>query len=211
MKNIMTPSEITSGEIGKIQELLGAALRKSGLQNEPTQQVLKSKVQSGQMIAELVGVVRKYVEAVSAFIIRLVTVNRERTPQEALDATGRKQYTDRKVVDVMPHGEGTEKEVIFFKPRLEAFTDGYITDEALEKEFEFVGLTPADPYSLLAVNEADPSFADEHPNATHWKDADGKWCFVSVFRWNAWRSVSVYRLGDWLGYWLFAGFRKIST
>ncbi len=127
---------------------------------------------------------RGLAEAVSAFIVRLVPVNRDRTPQEMLDATGRKQYTDRKVVDAMPRGEGKMAEVVFFKPRPEAFTDGVITDEALEKEYVFVGLVPADPYSLASVNEADAEFADEHPNATHWKDAAGKWCFVAFNQWN---------------------------
>ncbi len=38
----MSPSEgITAGQIGKLQELLGAALRKSGFRSEPVQQVLQ--------------------------------------------------------------------------------------------------------------------------------------------------------------------------
>ncbi len=104
-------------------------------------------------------------------------------------------------------------EVVFFKPRPEAFTDGVITDEALEKEYVFVGLVPADPYSLASVNEADAEFADEHPNATHWKDAAGKWCFVTFYQWHdGERFVYVYRDDyDLNDDWLFAGFRKVST
>ena len=65
-------------------------------------------------------------------IARKVKVNRNRTPQESLDATGRAQYTDRKVVNAMPKGEGEEVEVVFFKPDLSRH-NGFISDDDLEK------------------------------------------------------------------------------
>ena len=53
MTKIMTPSEgITAGQIGKIQELLGASLRKSGLQSEPVQQALEN---GSSMVSEIVS------------------------------------------------------------------------------------------------------------------------------------------------------------
>ncbi len=205
----MTPSEtaITVGQIGKIQEILGAALRKSGLQSEPIQQVLETH--GDWLTAELVAVVRKRVDAMSNMIVQRVKVDRTRTPQAMLDATGRKQYTNRKVVDAMPRGEGVETEVYFFKPRPEAYQNGLISDDRLDAEYEFHGFKPADPYSLGAVNEADPAFADVHPNATHWKNADGKWCYTAFDRWSGGRDVDVdghdYGWGD---DWRFAGVRK---
>ncbi len=205
MAETMTPSKgITDGQIGKIKELLDPALRKSGLQNEPVQQVLKTPEQSGPMIAELVAVVRKYVEAVSSMIVRIVEkVDRKRKPQEMLDATGRTQYTDRKVVDSMPRGEGENAEVVFFK------VGRYISDDDLKKEYELLGLKPADPYSLAAVNQADPAFADEKPNGTHWKDAKGNWCYATFDRWGGGREVGVHRIDyGWDGGWWFAGVRK---
>lgn len=144
----------------------------------------------------------------SDLIVRRVRVNRTRTGQEALDASGRKQYTDRSVVDSMPKGEGDEVEVVFFKPDLSE-RDGRISDDDLEKEFELRGLKPADPYSVAAGNEADPAFADEKPHGTHWKNADGKWCFAAFHRWDGERSVGVYRHDSvWDGFWWFAGLRK---
>lgn len=208
MTKIMTPSEstITSGQIGKIQEILGAALRKSGLWSESVQQVLE--IQGDSLVAELVAVVRKRMEAVSNLIVRHVKVNRSRTPQAMLDATGRKQYTDRKVVDAMPHGEGVETDVYFFKPRPEAYKDGFISDDRLEEEFEFYSLKP-DPYAQAAVNEADPAFADKYSNGTHWQNADGRWCSAAFARWSDRRSVRVRRRdGDWSDDWWFAGVRK---
>ena len=59
----MTPSttEITSGQIGKFQELLAARLRKSGLQSEPVQKLLE---ENGDAVAdEMVAAIRKRVEA----------------------------------------------------------------------------------------------------------------------------------------------------
>ena len=203
MTDVMIPSDetISAGQVGKIQEDLGAALRKSGLPREPVQQVIEN--QSAALNAELVAVVRKYVEMVSNIIVRRVPVNILRTAQQALDATGRKQYTNNDVVAAMPKGAGGEVEVHFFK------LDRYISENDLEDEYASHGLKPADPYSLAAVNEADPAFADEHPNGTHWKDAKGKWCFAAFDRWDDGRELSVDRYdNDWLDYWWFAGVRK---
>jgi len=203
MTKIMTPSEdsITAGQIGKIQENLGAALRKSGLQSEPTQQILEH--QGDSLIVELVGIVRKYVEAVSNLVVRHVAVNRNRSAQKAIDATNRNKYCDSDVVAAMPKGEGEETDVVFFKP------GRYISDDELEKEYELHGLIPDDPYSLAAVNEADPAFADEHPNGTHWKDKNGRWCYAAFDRGDDERVVGVSRFdGGWRDDWWFAGRRK---
>ena len=202
----MTPSRtMTDGQIGKIKEKLGEALRKAGLQSEPAQQVLETKGQGNLMIAEMVAVVRRFVEATSNQITRRVKVDRSRTPQEALDATGRKQHTNHRVVSAMPHGEGEEVEVVFFK------LGRYISDADLEQEYDTRDLIPADPYSLAAVNEADPAFADTYPHGTHWQ-ADGKWCFATFHRWgDDEREVNVDRYAHaWSVHWWFAGLRKSS-
>ncbi|OGG73207.1 hypothetical protein A3A38_02325 [Candidatus Kaiserbacteria bacterium RIFCSPLOWO2_01_FULL_53_17] len=201
MDKTMTPSAITAGQIGKIQELLGARLRKSRLPSEPVQQVLATQ---GDAVAdEMLAAIRTRVEAICNMIVRHVNVNRARTPQEALKATGRNVYANDSVVKTMPKGEGDEAEVHFFKH------SRWISDDDLEEEYEKRGLTAVDPYSLAAVNEADPGFADTHPNGTHWKDANGKWCYAAFDRWLDGRRVNVHRRGnDWRGDWWFAGLRK---
>ncbi len=139
----------------------------------------------------------------SDMIVRPFKTDRNRTPQEMLNATGRVQYTDKSVVKGMPRGEGEEGEVVFFK------LDRYLLDDDIEKEFELRGLKPADPYSLAAVNEADPAFADTHPNGTHWKDAEGNWCFVTFNRWDDEREVNVDRSeGEGVSGAWFAGLRR---
>ncbi len=142
------------------------------------------------------------------YIRRRVTVNLSRTNQQALDATGRKQYTDKDVVDSMPRGNNKEVEIHFFKLRFEPVA--WLTDDQLEREYELRGLIPADPFSLATVNEADPPFADTHPNATHWKDSKGKWCYETFDQWDDnERYVDVDRYdSDWHDFWWFAGVKK---
>src|SRR5205823_3459586 len=131
-------------------------------------------------------------------------VNRARTPAEVLDVKDRNKYVDEGVVNAMPRGDEEEVEVVFFK-----FSQS-ISDSDLDKEYELRGLKPADPYSLFAVNEADAAFADERPNATHWKDASGKWCYAAFDRQSRGeRDVAVLRRdGEWGDRWWFAGLCK---
>jgi hypothetical protein len=209
MENHDPVKSITPGQVGKVQELIGAALRKSDLQSEPAQQVLEG--QGVQVINEMVAVFRKFVEAVSSMIVRRVVANRTRSPQEAITATGRNMYLNDAVVATMPQGDGNEVDVVsFFKPDASAYDkNGNISDDEVAKQFELRGLKPADPYALAAVNEADPVFADDHPNCTHWKDENGNWCYAAFGRWNGGRDVSVNRNDyDWHVRWWFAGCRK---
>lgn len=206
MTKIMTAAEMTDGQIENAVGKLRDAMRKhrSEITSDVAQQVLGVENLGMMMFTPF----RERAEAVSKLIVRKAKVNRSRSQQETLDATGRAQYTDRKVVDAMPKGEGDEVEVVFFKPDL-SNRNGSISDDDLEKEFELRGLKPADPISVAAVNEADPAFADEKPHGTHWKDAKGNWCCAAFDRWSDEREVGVDRSDrDWDGRWWFAGVRK---
>lgn len=204
MTNVMTPSEITSGQIGKINDLFAARLRASGLPAGAVQQVLEQA--GGSLASELVAVVRTRVELVSGVIIRRVRVNRLRSPQETIAATGRRQYLNDSVVAAMPRGEGDEVDVHFFKE------SRYLSDSALDEAFAKRGLKPADPYSMLAVDEGDPALADDYPHGTHWRDADGKWCYAACYRWRGGREVFVNRYGlGWGDDWGFAGLPQGSS
>jgi len=202
METSMNPSEMTREQGGKIGDLLVAGLMKASFQSSLVQQVIEQ--QGKPLVVELVAVVRKFVEAMNGLLVRIVTVNRARTPQEAIGATGRKQYVDASVVSAMPKGNGDTAEVVFFN------VGRFLSDNDLESELALRNLGPVDPYSLAAVNEADPAFADEHPNATHWKDFNGKWCYAAFYRWpDGGRHVSVRRrAGGWRDGWWFAGLRK---
>ena len=196
----MTPSAtgITDGQIDKAVSVLRDQLRKHGesFSVDAVQQVLGQD----ELGPDLLTVFRKRVEAVSNMIVRPVTVNRSRTPQDMLDATGRNQYTDKGVVKAMPRGYGDTVDVYFFKLDLSK-SNGYISCADLAKEYALRGLVP-DPYAQTEVNIDDPSFADEHPNATQWQDGDGKYCYACFDRWRDGRRVNVYQYGyDWNDYW----------
>ncbi|MFZ1987473.1 MAG: hypothetical protein WAV21_00345 [Minisyncoccia bacterium] len=108
----------------------------------------------------------------------LVRVDRTRPPRTALEATGRQLYVDDSVLAAMPRGIGEYVEIVFFKI-------GYVVnDRALEREYESRALLPADPYSLAAANKFDPSFADQYPNVTHWRDQAGNRCFAAFGCWS---------------------------
>ncbi len=206
MTQIMTAAEMTDGQIENAVNKLRDAMRKhrSEITSDVAQQVLGVENLGMMMFAPF----RECAEAVSNLVVRKVPVNRSRTQQEAIEATGRAQYMDRKVVNAMPKGEGNEAEILFFKPDLSE-RSGFISDDDLEKEFELRGLKPADPISVAAVNEADPAFADEKPHGTHWKDAKGNWCYAAFRRWDDRRRVNVNRDdSDWNDDWWFAGVRK---
>ncbi len=205
MAQAVSPSDfkgLTIGQAGKFADLQIAALRKSGLPSEPTQWILEK--QGAALAEEFVASVRRRVEVVSKLINRRVPVDRSRTPEQVLDATGRRQYVIGDVAKVMPRGDGVEAEVFFFH------VGRHLSDTDLDKEYELRGLVPADLYSLAAVNEANPPFADEHPNATHFQDADGNWCYATFFRWGSEWRVGVGSDGyDWDDDWWFAGLRKV--
>jgi hypothetical protein len=152
------------------------------------------------------GILRGTIEVITKvvnMIVRLVRPNRNLKPRQALEATGRNPYVNDEVVANMPRGEGDETEVIFFK------VGRFLSDDDLEKEYELRGLKHADPYSVAKANEDDPTFADDHPNGTHWRDENGKWCFVTFDGWGGGRYVDCSRNdNDWSDSWWFAGLRK---
>ena len=201
----MTPSEkvveMTDGQIDKAVDILRAILRKH--RDEFNSEAVQITLGVKELGPEWLDIFRKRVEAFSSMIVRRVSVNRNLTSQQVLDATKRKQYINSDVVASIPKGEGDEVDVYFFK------LDRFVSDDDLEKEYALRGLKSADPYSQSAVNEADPVFADKHPNGTHWKDINSKWCFATFGQWFDERNVGVNRLDlDWDDVWCFAGLRK---
>lgn len=121
-----------------------------------------------------------------------------KTPQQLLDETCAIQYVDNDVLATAPRSSE--------KSKVELFTVGkYITDEELEKEYEKRGLVPATLDELVSM------YGTKEYIATHWKNADGTWCYIAFDRWDDERGVYVNRRGrGWDDYWWFAGVRKSS-
>jgi hypothetical protein len=139
-------------------------------------------------------------------IVRRVTVIK-RAPKAALEATGRNLYFDKGAVKTMSFGQWGETDVTFFS--LGGPSGRLISDDELDEEYALRDLKAADPFSLAAVNEADPAFADDHSNGTHWKDRNGNRCFATFYCWGSRRDVSVRRgRRNWDGRWWYAGVPK---
>ncbi len=129
-----------------------------------------------------------------------VKVNRNRSPEEAIGATGRKQHVlSDSALATMPRGQGEVVDLYYMK------REGFTSDNKWEQYLKELRLAP-DPYAQAADNEANPCFADEHPNGTHWKNSEGEWYLVSFNRWHGERGVLVRRSDlDWLDDLWFGG------
>lgn len=123
--------------------------------------------------AEQVAVLRKRIEAIRNLIVCRVSVNGDCTPEEALKATDRQLFAIDEVLKNMPRSESGEEEVFLFKLDYDA------SDDELDKEYALRVLVPAPPYALARLNRVRYSFSDENPNITHWRDKDGRWCYLS--------------------------------
>ncbi|MBI4138110.1 MAG: hypothetical protein HY482_00750 [Candidatus Wildermuthbacteria bacterium] len=197
---------MTDGQIENLVDKFRAAVRKhrGEFGSDAAQQALGFE----NLGMKLLEPFRRLVEVVSSMTVRHVKVDRTRTPQQVLNATGRRQCKDRSAVASMPRGEEDEGDIYFFQVDL-SDRGGHISNEDLGKEFKCHGLNPVDPYKLAQANADDPAFADEHPNGTQWKDADGNWFHATFGRRLGERGVTVFRgVSGWYGGWWFAGLRK---
>jgi hypothetical protein len=198
--NTMTPS-MTPNQVNKLVEQFRAHATKHAAEfgSDAAQTALGTK----GLVAEMFAPFRKRAELVSNMIVRHATVDPSLTGKQAIDATGHVQYLNDTVIDEMPHGNVADVDVHFFKlGRSVSCTD-------LLEEYELRDLSPADPFSLAAVNQADPAFADDHPNGTQWTDSAGKFCYAIFSHWGDERSVNVFQNdNDWFVNWWFAGVRK---
>lgn len=124
------------------------------------------------------------------------------TAKELLHQTGRTLYVDDDVLEAAPRSD--IRPVEFFK------LGKYVSDDALDEEYESRGLIPATIDDITAVSAE--TLDEKKYVATHWKDAKDNWCYAVFYRWIGERHVVVNRLdGEWDDHWFFAGVRKSSA
>ncbi len=201
MAKTMITSPMTDEQIDQAVAVMRAKLRKHRheVPSDSVQHVFGQKGWDGWY-----EYWRPRVEAVSTMIIRRVTLDPSRSLQDLLDATGRKQYKDRAVVDAAPRGEGTERLIGVFTLNLSK-SNGFISAANLDKEFDLRNMD-GDPYGLAQLIIDDPNFADERPCGTQWRDANGNFCYGTFSRWDGGRDVGVHRRDiGWGDGWSFAG------
>ena len=135
-------------------------------------------------------------------IVRRVLVDRTRTLQEALDATGCVQDVNPDVMKVTPLCVGEEVDVYFFDydPEL-----GH-----LDSQYTAYGLE-VDPIAQAKVNEDDPTFADDRPNCCEWGMEENSVMSFSTTTENGERvrRVDVFKYtGPWPPGYRFGGIRR---
>lgn len=103
----------------------------------------------------------------------------------------------------MPRGGNEEENICFFPIERTA------SPAEVQAAYDRHNLVP-DPEGVARVNEDDPSFADQRPNACQWQDDQGRWNYAVFYRWrDGGRAVSVnHNISDWNGDTLFGGRRK---
>ena len=203
-KNTPVVSGATGEQIEHIMDMWRRRLRSRNLTLDEGNQIIRNGgAYHPTMDAAADLLVDKVRSDTANTVVRMVrNIRRSRTPMQAIDATGRDKYVDDSIVATMPVGDGPEEtELVYFR------LGGYASEDDLAKEYETRGLVP-DHQAQCADNEADPAFADTHPNGSQWKDGK-KWNFVSFGRDGDGRNVCCRRYGSgWLGGWWFAGRRK---
>lgn len=165
---IASGSGMTDGQIDNAVNKLRAAMLKN--RNSIGRGVAQEILGMSNVGMILFETFREAAEARDGLISRQVRVNRNRTPQEMLDATGFNQCGYIDFIETMPRGEGDEVEVVFFQPKAwECDRDGNLMQALdLEKALARRGLVRADPYSVAAVYEADSDFIDNKAVIVHW-------------------------------------------
>lgn len=194
--------EITAGQIGRAADRFSERCRVNAslLPKNTVQVVLEDE---GDALArEMFEVFHARVERCAKMITRRVKVNRSLTHKQALDATARMKRVNVEVLKTAPKCDGEEVNLYFFDLSYDP------TADELDREMEIRGLKP-DFDALAAINAADPSFADERPNVTQWRNANGKACFAVFSHWRGERYVRVFRDDrGWYRHCRFAGVRK---
>ena len=149
----VTPSEalITAGQIGKIQELLGAGLRKSRLLSEPVQQVLETR--GNNLCEDLMDVVDSYVEAV-CFEMVTFRIVRDGRPLEKKIEEGFK-HVDRGITSqnfkVVPEVGPAPEEAILVN-----FGETIYHSRDVVERLEEIGLRPGLPTELVDLSKSYP-------------------------------------------------------
>ena len=182
-----TKQAVTDDELGKLARKQWELFRR----------VKEGTLDLGRVEEALQGIIEQKDGEDSAFILaRYFTIDRSRDPRERLSVANKRVYLPTflpQVVNDMPRGEGEEGVIIFFQ------VGRCVNNKELDREYDLRGLKPADPCSLIQVNEDDPVLSDKYPNVTYWEGGS------IVFRHGA---VNVQ--GDpvrWKGWW-YAGFCK---
>ena len=133
--------------------------------------------------------------AAGTAIVRHVRVDRNLAPMGGDKSYGRKNFLNEEVVASMPQYAEDEVDVYFIPIK------GTLPVKDVAAFLAQYGLLSS-PHAQAAVNEQDPTFADEHPNFSQWGDN----CYLVFNRWLGVRYVGCDRDDDdWDDCWFVSG------
>lgn len=140
-------------------------------------------------------------------LVKTVKVDLLLSPQQIAESTGRVPYFNKEILETVPRCKNRIVDVFFFPA---GHNQNQISNEDLNREYENYNLVPVDFYSLAKVNSDDPTFADQYPNTTQWRNQSGKLCVARFFSWSAEKRIFVFELdrSKYFGCWWFGGVRK---
>jgi hypothetical protein len=211
MAKTMTPSDLTKPVAGKqvqkIEDLVGAAVRKSGLPGACVQQLIE---QHGvELLREFLGVLEDKALELVGVASRSIYVPPElaRDPRRALELISVMSYHHRQIRDEpaahMPHGKPGPVVVTLFE--CPCLVKSY---EDMVKEYKIRGLNPADPATLGVLCRKYGGLLHEAQYlVTSWEDPTGMWCAAKVTHrpGDGETFVSVEEVSQIGGHWFLAG------
>lgn len=146
MSTMTPPTEdtITNGQIGKVQDLVAASLRKSDLSRQGLQSLLENGASS--FTKELDTLVRRHVEAHSELITRNVDLAAGVSVRDLIAKAGYKNSITDWVLDQLPAVQiSGQTKLVFFKFKRDRTKNFKLQ---LADEYKTRGLIPADIQSV---------------------------------------------------------------
>ena len=205
---------LSPSKIAKLQELFGAALRKSGAFDPEVQQLIEHHwdEMGPDLEASCLAAIGRHRMPLSFpqnEVVRLVrNVHRHIGSLEGIlhYTPGRVKYLSNMLswASIFDLHFNRDVELHYFHPGRS------LTDEQLQQEYQSRKLVP-DPLAQT-IDNRDLAFADLHPNGTHWQDREGRWCYLTFDRqfYQGPRVMADFHRNEWFPYWWFAGVPRVS-
>lgn len=193
---------MTSGQIDKAVNNFRVLLEKhsKNLDQDLVQKALGNK----RLADDMLSTFYRHIDIERPMLVLKAKIDLSLTPYQFLATINAQKNLDLKAVQFIPRVKSDEIEVCFFQ------LSRYVDDNQLEGEYKLRGLNPADPVSQIAVNIANPSFMQNHSNATHWNPFGLTYYFSTIMAGFEKPTINIGPCGG-VGFgtkWWFAGVRK---
>lgn len=205
----MAAKLLSPSQIGKLQEVFGAGLRKSNPFSDEAQDLIENSwpLLRADLERACVEVVSRLIQRNRDTIAFEVEVDYDRNKvsivSELYLAWHSADYGA--LSEIVPPATGKRKVLFEFFQLDRKASDEEVGQERVARRLVL------DPYAQMAINEQNPWFADEHPNALSFRDRKGRWCYIARYWGGNQRIADSYRRRSvWEKGWYFGGTRSES-